>query len=393
MLPPDLESELPSRQGTLATGLELKADELELLAHVNQAACVERGTALIEAAREAQDARAEMKATHHVVGVLLARRSELDRAAELARRSYALAHAADDAVWHGRTEMSLAFVAVSQGEYGLAMERHNTALERFRSVGYKTGIAASLLNLAGFMQILGMPEEALPMLREARTLYSEDGDSAKAAIPLWIMAEYHCDEMLAARRAGDAGREREEAMRVRDMMDQALHADRSQVQPHVQHGGYVVLCRASVALGQLGLARQALDGADALLAAFPMPAETTSRDTALAQLLRAEGDPKAALRVLEEALRYCDEHNIRLDRRQDVLHHLSETREALGDLAGAIADLRSRDQLQRRISNAFAMTHAKLLRQQLQAERERHRCEIQSLLDRRAGEQPSPPHT
>jgi tetratricopeptide (TPR) repeat protein len=383
MLLPDLDSELPPAAAGSVSTLREQAAELTTLVSLNPTACLQRATELLEAAREAGDMVCEMQATYYLAATRVGR-SEFAEAERLMRRAHGLSSACGDPVWQAKTLAGVGILFAHQAAYDQALEWLGVALEQYRAIHHKPGIADCISNLASVLSALEMHSEALPMLHEARSIDLELGNTANAAVMLWMLAQYHADLAVRARRQGDTERERDEALRTRDLLHQALREDRTAVHPYVEAGGLLALGNANLVLGEIDAVQQALDSLDTVLGSYPIPARQIDRNLLQARLERSQGRLDRACRLLDETWASCAEHAIETGEHIDTLEELADTREALGDYAGALGALRQFHAAQQKVGSAAARHRAKLLAQHLQAVRERHRSEVQAVLDRRA---------
>jgi tetratricopeptide (TPR) repeat protein len=390
MLLPNLESESPlgDTSADPRSALRQQADALEALFSLNPTSCGEQARAVALAAQATGDVMSEMTAAYYLGSVLIGR-SETDAAEKQMRRAYELSTAAGDGVWRGRTLAGLGILFAHQAEYDLSLEWLGIALEQYRAIACKPGIADCITNLGNVLSILELHGEALPLLHEARAIDLELGNVTKASLMLWFLAQHHGIMTVCARRQGDSASEREEALNARTLMHQALREDRTGVHPYVETGGLLALANADLVLGDAAAAQDTLNRIDAVLASHPIPVRQVDRDVLWAKLRHLEGRVSHAADALEGALARCDEHHIQTRERIDVLEQLADAREAQGDFAGALQHLRAFQLAARMLGTKPARHRAKLLAQHLNTERERHRAQVQSVLEQQA-RQPDP---
>jgi tetratricopeptide (TPR) repeat protein len=382
MLLPDSDLELRQAEPDAASLLLLQVQELRSLLSLNPTACSERAAVLAEAAHEAGDPVSEMKAVYFRALALLVR-GDLAAAESWMSRAHDLSVAHGDATWYATTLAGIGLVLKGKGRYDEALERLSLALEQFRAIDHKPGIADCLGNLGGLLTVLEVDAEGLAMLREARDIDIETGNASRAAMKLRVLALCHVHLAIRARRQCDAERQREEAARARDLMHQALREDRSEVNPDTEASGLLALGHAGLLLDDTATVQQALGGLDTLLASCPIPHRELDRDVLMAKLQRSLGRFDEAVSLIGAVLALCDEHG-RAPVRLWALEELAETLEAQGDYAAALHALRQSHLEHQTMLSSAARERAKLLTQHLQAQRERHRGEIQALMERRA---------
>ncbi|MFJ5922143.1 AfsR/SARP family transcriptional regulator [Kitasatospora sp. NPDC092948] len=227
------------------------------------------------------------------------------------------------------SQLVLSRVELSAGRIGPAEHCARTAVDGFRTLGDRWGLAMALVTLATLLAVTGAAEEALAALDEAALRDTETGGAGNAPLLLLLSGRLHA-------RNGDPVAARADLERARTAAEHAHD-------PHLQAAAHYALGELARRTGDLTDAlttqRRALHRLEQLPATAPTHLHLLALlHTGLARTHQRLADPATAGALHRRALRLAATSQDR-PVRADVLEGWAEHRLALADPATATTAL------------------------------------------------------
>jgi tetratricopeptide (TPR) repeat protein len=216
------------------------------------------------------------------------RRRDLEAAREDVERALELAESLNDKRTAADVYFQASIIADREGHWVLARSYAERAKAAYEEISDRSNLGRLLNNLGGLNFLLGHPDEAVELLKDAVRIALEVGDDVEAAYAVNGIAQVHL-------RTGDAARAEEHARHALELL-----GDR------VDELGEIG--NAQIVLGRALMEQDRLDEAEAALAAgeraydqFSSGSHRASAWVAQGDLAARRGDDRTAARLYRQA--------------------------------------------------------------------------------------------
>jgi diguanylate cyclase (GGDEF)-like protein len=359
---------------------DARIEALWQLAYTDAAAAREQAQSALEEVRGQQRLDLESRFAW-LVGVCHLRSSQEVEAAVALHRSVGIAQAIARIDLEAQHLSTLGGAQGALGAFSDSIACHERALSLYKSLPPSADndvlLARILSNFGASYAYMGLPDKALPLYRQARSLLLRLGRARAAAFQLSNCAacEVSRAEQLSQRSSAEARAQALAAAREAHALAEQVVADPS-MEVEATIDARLTLIRAQTLLGDWAGGLQELNRIDQSLTCEADRATLlVERCTLRARLLRLSGRTSEAITEL---------HAVPLDDlahfdRVSVLEELVHAQEAAGDLSGALASFRRYHELTLQARDQSAEQRGQVLNARLELERAQHQAEIERL--------------
>src|SRR6059058_3661393 len=216
------------------------------------------------------------------------RRRDLEAAREDVERALELAESLNDKRTAADVYFQASIIADREGHWVLARSYAERAKAAYEELSDRSNLGRLLNNLGGINFLLGHPEEALALLKDAVRIALEVGDDVEAAYAVNGIAQVHL-------RTGDAARAEEHARHALELLG-------NRVDELGEIGNaQVVLGRALMEQDRLDEADEALEAGERAYDQFSSGSHRASAWVAQGDLAARRGDDRTAARFYRQA--------------------------------------------------------------------------------------------
>jgi tetratricopeptide (TPR) repeat protein len=216
------------------------------------------------------------------------RRRDLEAAREDVERALELAESLNDKRTAAEIYFQASLIADREGHWVLARSYAERAKAAYEEVADRTNLGRLLNNLGGIEFLLGHPDEAIALLKDAVRIALEVGNDEEAAHAVNGIAQVHL-------RTGDVARAEEQARYalelLRDRVDEIEEIGNAQL----------VLGRALLEQGRLDEAEDAFRAGEHAYEQVSSASHRASAWVALGDLAAKRGDDRTAARLYRQA--------------------------------------------------------------------------------------------
>src|SRR3989441_9251339 len=216
------------------------------------------------------------------------RRRDLEAAREDVERALELAEGLNDTRTAADVYFQASIIADREGHWVLARSYAERAKAAYEELSDRTNLGRLLNNLGGINFLLGHPDEAVVILKDAVRIALEVGNDAEAAHAVNGIAQVHL-------RAGDVGRAEEQARYALELLD-----DRVDETAEIGNA-QLVLGRALLEQGRLDEAEQAFRAGETAFDQLSSASHRASAWVAQGDLATRRGDDTLAARLYRNA--------------------------------------------------------------------------------------------
>ena len=216
------------------------------------------------------------------------RRRDLEAAREDVERALELAESLNDKRTAADVYFQASIIADREGHWVLARSYAERAKAAYEELSDRSNLGRLLNNLGGLNFLLGHPEEAVELLKDAVRIALEVGDDVEAAYAVNGIAQVHL-------RTGDAARAEEHARHALELLG-------NRVDELGEIGNaQVVLGRALMEQDRLDEADEALEAGERAYDQFSSGSHRASAWVAQGDLAARRGDDRTAARLYRQA--------------------------------------------------------------------------------------------
>jgi tetratricopeptide (TPR) repeat protein len=216
------------------------------------------------------------------------RRRDLEAAREDVERALELAESLNDKRTAADVYFQASIIADREGHWVLARSYAERAKAAYEELSDRGNLGRLLNNLGGLNFLLGHPEEAVELLKDAVRIALEVGDDVEAAYAVNGIAQVHL-------RTGDAPRAEEHAKHALELL-----GDRVDELGEIGNA-QIVLGRALMEQGRLEEAEAALEAGERAYDQFSSGSHRASAWVAQGDLATRRGDDRTAARLYRQA--------------------------------------------------------------------------------------------
>jgi tetratricopeptide (TPR) repeat protein len=216
------------------------------------------------------------------------RRRDLEAAREDVERALELAESLNDKRTAADVYFQASIIADREGHWVLARSYAERAKAAYEELSDRSNLGRLLNNLGGLNFLLGHPEEAVELLKDAVRIALEVGDDVEAAYAVNGIAQVHL-------RTGDVARAEEHAKHALELL-----GDRVDELGEIGNA-QIVLGRALMEQGRLDEAEAALAAGERAYDQFSSGSHRASAWVAQGDLAARRGDDRTAARLYRQA--------------------------------------------------------------------------------------------